>query len=117
MSIETLYLKQNDLQPYYYGQVKDAAGAVVPITGATIYCTMKHARTGALKINRQTAGITLDDEENGKFYYAWQAGDTDTVGKYYIEFEINPAAGGKFTMPAKPKDKAEVEITQSLDAS
>jgi len=116
MSIETFYIKQNDLQPYYYAQVKDAAGDVVAITGATIYCTMKSA-AGTLKINRQTTGINISDGTNGKFEYKWQSGDTDSVGKYYIEFEINPASGGKFTIPAKPEDKAEVHITESLDTS
>jgi len=117
MSIEAIYIKQNDLQPYYYAQVKDADNAVVIITGATIYCTMKNARTGVLKIDRQNTGITISDATNGKFHYAWQSGDTDTVGKYYIEFEINPGSGGKFTVPAKPGDMAEVYITESLDTS
>jgi len=117
MSIEPLYIKQNDLQPYYYAQVKDADGAVVAITGATIYCTMKDAKAGTLKINRQTTGITISDGTNGKFHYAWQSGDTNAVGKHYIEFEINPTSGGKFTLPAQPEDKAEVYVTQSLDAS
>lgn len=117
MAIETLPVKQNDLQPYYYAQVTDGSGAVVDITGATIYCTMKDARTGVLKINRQTAGINVSDAANGKFEYRWVSGDTDTVGKYYIEFEINPGSGGKFTIPADPETRAEVYIVQSLDAS
>ena len=31
---ETLYLKKNDLQPYYYFAFKDALGAFVNINGA-----------------------------------------------------------------------------------
>lgn len=117
MSIDAFYIKKNDLEPYYYAQVKDADGDVVDITGATIYCTMKNARSGALKINRQTTGINLSTPASGKFEYQWQSGDTNSVGKYYIEFEINPASGGKFTLPAKPEDKAEVHVTESLDTS
>jgi len=117
MTIDAFYIKKNDLQPYYYAQIKDADGDVVAITGATICCTMKNARTGALKINRQTTGITISDATNGKFQYAWQTGDTNSVGKYYIEFEINPESGGKFTLPAKPADKAEVHVTESLDTT
>lgn len=117
MSIETVYVKKNDLQPYYYAQVKDADGDIVDIDGATIYCTMKNAKTGALKIDRQTTGISITPATTGKFQYAWQSGDTDSVGKYYIEFEINPSSGGKFTVPAQPEDKAEVHITESLDTS
>ena len=117
MSIEAFYIKKNDLQPYYYAQVKDAAGKVVDITGATIYCTMKDAKAGTLKINRQTTGITISDGTNGKFHYAWQTGETNAVAKYYIEFEIDPTSGGKFTLPAQPEDKAEVHVTESLDTS
>ena len=106
-------VKKNDLQPHYPAQVKDSAGNVVTLTGATIYCTMKNAADGTLKINRQTTGINISDAVNGKFEYQWQTGNTDTAGKYYIEFEINPASGGKFTIPAD--NSAVVTILESLD--
>lgn len=108
-------LKKNDLQPYYYGEVKSSSGAAVNITGATIYCTMR-AGSATPKINRQTTGITITDGPNGLFEYHWQAGETDTTGKYNIEFEINPVAGGKFTVPKRPDD-AIVLILEALDAS
>lgn len=113
--ITVLTIKKNDLQPAYPAQVKDSAGNVVNLTGATIYCTMKNAVDGTLKINRQTTGINISDAANGKFEYQWQTGNTDTAGKYYIEFEINPASGGKFTMP--PDNSAGVWIKESLDTT
>ena len=94
-----VYLKKNDLQPYYYVSVVDGTGAAVNIDGATISCTMKDARTGVVKINRQTTGITITNGAGGLFEYHWQSGDTDTPATYNIEFEINPAVGGKFTLP------------------
>jgi hypothetical protein len=112
--IKKLIIKTNDLQPYYYAQVKDAAGAVVDITGVTIVATMR-TFDGTVKINRQSTGITISDAANGKFQYEWQSGETDTAGKYYIEFEISPSAGGKFTVPAD--NGAVVEIVDDLDAS
>lgn len=115
--ISPLYVKQHDLQPYYYVQVKDGSGTNIDVTGATIYCTMKRARAGTRKIDRQTAGITINSGTLGCFYYAWQGSDTADAGKYYIEFEINPTAGGKFTVPADPNERAEVVIMESLDAS
>lgn len=114
MVIPTFYIKVNDLQPFYYVQIKDGSGVVVDITSATIRCTMKSI-DGTLKINRQTTGISISDATNGQFYYAWQSGDTDTIGKYYIEFEITPASGGKWTIPASPKERAEVFVEPSLD--
>ena len=114
---EIFYIKKNDLQPYYPAQVKDSAGSAVDITGATIYCTMKADSDGTLKIDRQTTGVTITDATNGKFEYRWQSGDTDTIDNYKIEFEIVPASGGKFTMPAKPDEVAKVFIVDSLDTA
>ena len=119
MSIETLFIKKNDLQPYYYStaMTKDSSGTtVINLSGATIYCTMKSS-DGTVKINRQTTGISITDAAAGEFEYRWQSGDTDTVGVYNIEFEINPASGGKFTIPADPADKAIVNIRDSLDTT
>ncbi len=115
MIIEPLKLTLNDLQPRYFAQAKDAAGAVIDLTGATIVATMKDVVLGTVKINRQSAGITISDAENGLFNYAWQAGDTDTAGIYYVEFEITPVSGGKFTLPQPQENKAEVHIIDSLD--
>jgi len=115
--IEEFYIKKNDLQPNYYAQIKDSDGTVVVITDATIRCTMQNARTGALKIDRQDTGINISDGTNGKFEYQWQPGDTDTPGKYYIEFEVTPIVGGKFTVPASYEDRAVVIVLESLDAS
>jgi len=111
--LDTLYLKKNDLQPYYYVQVTDHDGNVIDLSGASIVCTMRH-QDGTLKIDRQSAGISITDAASGEFEYRWQASDTDTTGRHEIEFEITPAAGGKFTVPAS--DRAYVIIRDSLDA-
>lgn len=118
MTVKALYLKVNDLQPYYYAQVKDSNGSVVSLAGATIRCTMRLINSSTLKINRQTTGINVTDAANGMFEYRWQVGDTDTIGKYYIEFEISPVAGGKFTVPSGVNNlkHAEVNVVDSLDA-
>ena len=115
--IEPLKLTVNDLQPKYFAQAKDSAGAVIDITSAVIVCTMKTADDVTIKINRQSAGVTITDAVNGLFNYAWQSGDTDTVGIYYIEFEITPSSGGKYTLPMPFEGKAEVHIKESLDTT
>lgn len=115
--IEPFYIKQYDGQPYYPVAVKDSDGNVVSIAGATIKCTMKDRRSGDLKINQQTTGCVITSADLGEFEYRWQtgSGDTDAVGKYHIEFEITPGSGGKFTVPADPRDVAEVFVVKSLD--
>src|SRR3990167_5460766 len=115
--IENLYVTQYDLQPYYPVKNIDSSGAAVDLTGATIYCIMSLISNGTLKINRQTAGIVIENQttNKGEFKYQWQSGDTNTVGQYYIEFEINPLSGGKFTLPSNRDGKAQISITAGLD--
>ena len=125
MQISPFYVVKNDLQPVFPAQVKDSAGNAVNLTGATIYCTMKTKGGSAVKINRQTTGISITDAVNGKFEYQWQAGDTDTACSkdtkgeyipYLIEFEVNPASGGKYTVPNPTQGEAQVIVADSLDA-
>ena len=119
MAIETLYITQHDLQPIYLASVQDSTGGVVDITGATIRVNMSLNESTVLTINRSTAGISITGATSGEFQYTWQAGDTDTVGEYAIEFEITPLAGGKFTVPnRKPSEGvAHVRIVAGLDST
>jgi hypothetical protein len=110
---ETFFIKQHDLQPYYYLKVEKADGSVLDIAGATIYVTMKNVRTGTVVTSRQAAVVSSG--AGGMAEYHWVASDTVTPGKYNIEFEINPGAGGKFTVPANPDEVAEVIVLDDLD--
>ncbi len=96
-----LILKRNDLQPYVYVRAIEATGTALDLTGATIRATMRRINDGTLKINRQTAGVTITAAATGLFQYQWQSGDTDTTGAYTFEFEITPPTTGKFTLPAQ----------------
>ena len=116
MAIE-LILKRNDLQPYYFVQAKqfNEAGtikSVIDLTGTSIVCSMKSG-AGVLKIDRQPCVVT--DSTSGKFEYRWKDDETDTVGKYFIEFEINPSSGGKYTLPSDKS--AIVRINEDEDSS
>lgn len=113
--IKTFYITQYDLQPYYPVQVKSTSGSPLDLTGATIRCNMKTKKGDTLIINRQTAGINVSDVTNGKFEYRWQSGETGTSGQFYIEFEVSPASGGKFTIPNYKDGRAEVQIISGLD--
>lgn len=117
MGIKTLYLTKNDEGPVYSVVHEDTEGNVQDLTSATIVCSMKNTDDGTLKIDRQSAGITITDAVSGAFEYAWQTGDTNTVGKYQIEFEVTPLSGGKFTIPNPTQGKAIVEIQDSMDAT
>ena len=107
------YMRRNDMQPYYYAKVLDADGNAINLTGASIVATMVNEDTKVAKFTNQACTLNADPT-TGKFYYAWGANDTDTVGKFDIEFQVTPASGGKFTVP--PKGKARVVIKADLDA-
>src|SRR3990172_1642643 len=96
---DTLYMKRNDLQPYYYARAIESTGAAIDLTGATITFMMKNSDTGVIKINPTTTGVTVTAASSGLLHYQWASGNTNTTGTYAIEFEVTPAAGGKFTLP------------------
>lgn len=101
MPISTLYIKRNDLQPYYYARVADSTGTAIDLSGATVRFTMKDVDSGVLKISPTTTGVTVTVAASGLVQYQWAAGNTGSIGIYAIEFEITPALGGKFTVPAR----------------
>ena len=43
--------------------------------------------------------MTITDAEGGVVQYDWQAGDTDTVGTYYVEFEVTYSDASVETFP------------------
>ncbi len=110
MAIEAFFIKEDDLQPYYRVKIQNYDGSVVDLSGATVRCTVK-LQSGVIKVNRQLATVTT--ASTGEVEYQWASGDTNTPGDYYIEFEISPSAGGKFTLPSS--EKAEVFVVPSLD--
>lgn len=119
--IETLYLTQHDLQPYYHVTLTDSSNVAIDLSGATIRTNMRLTDSTVLTINRSTVGITISNATAGQFQYEWQVGETDTVGTYDIEFEITPTIGGKFTIPnpfpsqSTSSGPAKIKIVAGLD--
>lgn len=104
MAVKKMIIKRHDRQPYYRFSVP------VDLAGATILATMIAASTGVPKFTRQACVIT--DAAAGEAEYRWADGDTDTAGRYLIEFEVSPSAAGKFTVPVEP---AMVEVLEDAD--
>jgi hypothetical protein len=77
-------IKQNDTSPSLQATLKDAQLQPVKLTGGTVKLHMKSLE-GVVKVNQV---MTITDEFNGVVQYDWQSGDTDTVGAYYIEFQV-----------------------------
>jgi hypothetical protein len=88
-------IKQNDTSPSLQATLKDSSQNPIGLLGATVMFHMK-SLGGVLKVNQQ---MTITDEDNGVVQYNWQAGDTDTVGTYYVEFEVTYADSSVETFP------------------
>jgi len=105
----TFNLKQNDTSPSILVTLQDALRNPINITGATVRLYMKSV-DGFLKID---APMTINDALGGVCQYDWQAGDTDTVGTYYIEFEVTYSDLSVETFPNNGSEA--VKVVRSLN--
>lgn len=88
-------IKQNDTSPSLQATLKDASLTVINLTGASVRFHMKGV-DGTLKVD---AAMAITNALNGVIQYDWQAADTNTVGTYYVEFEVTYADGSVETFP------------------
>ena len=97
MPVSTFYIKQGDTVPALEVFLKDAFGAPVNVTGATIKFSMRVKPAGAVKVSSQAASIVTAG--TGRVKYAWVAANTDTADEYEGEFEVTFSNGGIQTFP------------------
>jgi hypothetical protein len=103
-------IKKGDTSPSIQSILKDSAGVAVNITGATVKLHMKAVGSSSLKVDQT---MTIVDASGGIVKYDWSSSDTDTVGTYYVEFEVTKADSSVETFPNN--GNAVVVITSSLD--
>ncbi len=97
MPLVDVYAKENDTGSSFQKTLEDENGAAVDVTGATVRFTMTSALDGTVKISE--AAATIDDAVNGLVSYTWAAGDLDTPGDYFGEFEVTFSGGDVQTFP------------------
>jgi hypothetical protein len=106
------YIKRGDRLPELKGRFLDeATGAPIDLTGATLRLHMQDPETEALLLNVVAAidGPAAD----GRFRYAWAAGDTDhPAGGYPFEVEATFSGGRQLTSPNRRNGM--VVITEDL---
>jgi len=90
-----LTIKQNDTLPYLEAQLIDADGNPINLDLCSVKFHMANFR-GVVKIDRQAI---ISNVENGEVKVEWQEGDTDAVGTYKCEFEVNMPDGKVITIP------------------
>ena len=88
-------IKQSDTSPSLEATLSDANLVPVNITSATVKLHMK-ALGGGVVLDEQ---MTITDAVGGVVQYDWQAGDTSTVGTYYVEFEVTYSDASVETFP------------------
>ena len=107
---EQFTIGQGDTWPPIQAALKDAEGAAVDITGATVEVNMK-AAGGSLTIDHGAADILVP--ASGTVEYEWETLDTATAGSYTFEWEVTFSDGKIATFP-NTTDKIEVTITPQL---
>ena len=91
----SFFIKQNDTSPALLATLKDFSGDAINLTGASVLFHMKDL-SGTVKISQ---AMTITNATLGLVRYDWQVGDTDTVGTYYVEFQVTYSDGSVETFP------------------
>jgi len=115
--VDTLFIKRHDGQPYYKVRVVDSSLEAVNLTGSSIQATFINAIDNTVVFSLDNTRINVNSAAGGLFECQWniESGDTADAGKFLIEFTINPNTGNKFTIPAKPEEKAVVVVLEDFD--
>jgi hypothetical protein len=105
-------IKEGDTSPFLETVLLDGDNRPLDLTDAiSVELTMvmcEHPRT--MILNKVTAEWAVD--ATGIVWYEWQAGDTDGVGRYNIEWTVTYPLGMILTIPSKGYDT--VEVTKGL---
>lgn len=88
-------IKQNDTLPNLEAQLIDYSGAPINLDLCGVHFHMQ-GYNGLVKINRLA---TIENPETGNVKIEWLDGDTDTVGTFKCEFEVNMPDGKIITVP------------------
>lgn len=78
------HIKQGDRRPYLALQLTDADGAAVVLTSATDVVLRWTEPDGTAR----EEDLTIVNAGEGRVEYAWQAGDTDVVGRYLADVQV-----------------------------
>lgn len=88
-------IKQNDTSPSIGASLKGSDLLPIDLSGATVKIHI-NSLGGVVKVNQT---MTIISPETGVVQYDWQSGDTDTVGTYYVEFQVTYVDNSVETFP------------------
>jgi hypothetical protein len=99
MPEETFYIKSSDTASFITRDLKDAFGAPVNVTGASVVFSMRVKPAGTMKITRETGVIVNAGIGRVRYEWASDGSDTDTADEYEGEFQVTYANGKIQTFP------------------
>jgi hypothetical protein len=103
-------IKRNDRRPYIRMSLGYDDGSAANLAFATgVRFLMRECKTGKLKVS---AAAIVVDAETGLVEYQWAVGDTNTPGKYDVEWEVTWGDGKPQTFPGEGYNT--VEVTADL---
>lgn len=97
MPEDPFFIKQNDTASDIQRDLKDAFGAPVNVTGATIAFSMRVKPSGSVKVNAAAGSVV--DGGAGRVKYDLTASNTDTANTYEAEFQVTYTDGTIQTFP------------------
>lgn len=110
---------QGDLRPSLVVTISDPNGPLpLEALGVEVWLNVRaQSALGALLFSRQVTSIGADaGDEKGQVTYEWQAGDTDTWGRFVFELEMREPGGSPlpWTAPADGSLLGVLEIRRQL---
>lgn len=95
-------IKQGDTRPAYVVDLIDdyklPTEKPLNLTSATTVYFIMRAQGASVAPKVRTA-MTVVDAAQGRVQHTWAVSDTDTIGQFDVEFEINWSDGGIETVP------------------
>lgn len=93
-------IKRGDLLPAIrvtLGSVREGVRTVANLTGLTVKFVMRKEGSTEPAIYRALTAGEIIDAANGQVEYQWESGDTDNLGNYLVEFEVENLSNKKLT--------------------
>lgn len=85
-------------------------GSADDLSGATVAFTMWDPSDGTVKIDENTANVTITDAANGEVQYDFATGDLDTVDLWFFEWEVTYSDGTVITYRRESGDPKELRV-------
>jgi hypothetical protein len=103
----TFHIKEDDDAPTISTTLKDSAGTVINLTGATV--TIRAKRIGSTTRVIDGKSVTVSSATGGVVQYQLDTTETATHGVYRLEWDVTYSGGRVETFPNEGYDIMQIE--------